>query len=145
MKIRPPRKSEYPQWLDMRAALYPDGTRKELAGELARLSRHRKWRILMAFDGRGEALGLVEVYLRDFADGCVTSPVGYLEGWYVRPEFRKRGIGAALVKAAEAWARSKGCSEMASDAEAGNKVSLAAHQKLGYRPAKTLIAFAKKL
>lgn len=145
MEIRPPKKSEFPQWLAMREALYPDGTREELAGELDWLCRDANWCILLAFDGNGRAIGLIEATLRRCAEGCTTSPVGYIEGWYVEPDARKKGAGRRLVEAAEVWAKAKGCTEMASDAEAGNEASISAHQKLGYRPGKTVVTFAKKL
>ncbi|WP_245606073.1 GNAT family N-acetyltransferase [Thermus amyloliquefaciens] len=75
----------------------------------------------------GRLVGFVEVSLRPYAEGCATRPVGYLEGWYVAPEWRWQGIGRALVEAAEAWARARGCQEMASDAELGNLLGQEVH------------------
>jgi aminoglycoside 6'-N-acetyltransferase I len=79
------------------------------------------------------------------AEGCNTSPIGYLEGWYVEPEQRGKGIGRALVRKAEAWAAASGCKEMASDAEFANKLGRAAHEKLGYEEVEVLAHYRKPL
>jgi aminoglycoside 6'-N-acetyltransferase I len=31
----------------------------------------------------GGLCGFIEVSLRNYAEGCMTSPVAYIEGWYV--------------------------------------------------------------
>ena len=57
----------------------------------------------------GRAVGFAQCQLRhDYVEGCETSPVGYLEGVFVREEYRRRGIATELVRAGEAWARSLG-------------------------------------
>ncbi len=89
-------------------------------------------------------MGLVEVSLRPYAEGCETSPVGYLEGLYVRPVFRRRGIARLLVREAEAWARAQGCREMASDAELTNLLGQEVHRRLGYEEPR-LVCFRKSL
>ena len=53
----------------------------------------------------GGLCGFIEVSLRDYAEGCQTSPVAYIEGWYVDEHCRRRTLGTRLVQAAEAWAR----------------------------------------
>jgi aminoglycoside 6'-N-acetyltransferase I len=88
---------------------------------------------------------MTEVSIRSYADGCQGSHVGYLEAWYVDPDFRGQGVGRALVMAVEAWARQQGCSEMASDADLDNTISQAAHQRLGYVETGRLVQFCKKL
>ncbi len=75
----------------------------------------------------------------------ITSPVGYLEGWFVDQDLRGRGVGARLVRAAEDWARSQGLQEMGSDTWLEDEVSLRAHQALGYREVERLVHFAKRL
>ena len=77
--------------------------------------------------------------------GLEARPVGYIEGWYVDGDVRRQGVGRALVEAAEAWARSKGCRQMASDALIDNAVSIEAHARLGYREVERLVHFAKEL
>lgn len=89
--------------------------------------------------------GFLEAGTRPYADGCDTSPVGYVEGWYVDPDLRRHGVGGLLVRAAEEWARSIGCREMASDTTLDNDTSIAAHEALGYREVERLIHFAKCL
>ena len=94
----------------------------------------------------GPALGgFIEVSERAYAEGCDSSPVPFIEGWYVDPDLRKSGIGAQLVEAAEAWARSKNYTEIGSDLSIDNTVSLTAHLALGYREVERLVAMAKKL
>jgi aminoglycoside 6'-N-acetyltransferase I len=79
------------------------------------------------------------------AEGCDSTPVGYIEGWYVDEDMRRCGVGRALVEAAEAWARSRGCRQMASDAVLGNEVSLQAHGALGYEALGPVVPFKKDL
>jgi GNAT superfamily N-acetyltransferase len=95
-----------------------------------------------AADGLG---GFVAVTLRPRAAGCATAPVPYVEGWFVRADLRRSGVGRALVDAVEEWARSAGFSEMGSDVEADNSVSLQAHRRLGFQPTKAVQFFRKSL
>lgn len=92
------------------------------------------------------AVGFAQCQLRyDYVEGTSTSPVGYLEGIYVRKEDRYLGFASQLMKACEAWARSEGCMEFASDCEIDNEESLAFHLKLGFKEANRIICFAKSL
>jgi aminoglycoside 6'-N-acetyltransferase I len=71
--------------------------------------------------------------------------VGYIEAWFVYGDYRRTGVAAELVKAAENWAREKGCTEMGSDTWLDNEVSIKAHHKLGYYEVERLVHFAKQL
>jgi aminoglycoside 6'-N-acetyltransferase I len=93
----------------------------------------------------GRLQGFVEVSIKSYAIGCGTKPVGYLEGWYVEPETRRKGVGRALVVAAEEWARSRGCRQMASDTQVENEGSQRAHTRLGYAEVERLVHFRKDL
>jgi len=107
---------------------------------------HPETQLVLVADGPdGKLAGFLEASIRPFVEDCESENVGYLEGWYVDPEHRRRGLGRKLVGAAESWARSRGCTEMASDAELGNDMSLAAHTQLGYEETSRLVHLRKEL
>lgn len=94
----------------------------------------------------GNPVGFAQCQLRrDYVEGTSTSPVGYLEGVYVESDYRKLGYGKALIKACEDWARTKGCTEFASDCELCNTNSYAFHLHSGFTEANRIICFTKKL
>jgi aminoglycoside 6'-N-acetyltransferase I len=109
------------------------------------LADPERWAAFVAVRPGGGLAGFVEVSLQAHAAGCDTSPVGYVEGWYVDADVRRTGIGRQLVAAAEAWARARGCREMASDCEVDNRVSEAAHRSLGYEEVQRVVQFRKGL
>jgi aminoglycoside 6'-N-acetyltransferase I len=85
--------------------------------------------VTFVVESTGEGLcGFIEVSLRDYAEGCQTSPFAYIEGWYVHEESRRHRLGTRLVQAAEAWARNQGLKEIASDTQIENAVSIQAHK-----------------
>lgn len=146
LDIHPVRPEEYPAWLEMRYALWPDAELDELRAEQAEiLAEPGRNAVLAATLPGWEVIGFIEVSLRDYAEGCSTSPVGYIEGWYVAEAYRRTGVGGALVRAAEAWARGKGCTEMGSDTELDNEISQKAHEALGYTEAGRQVTFWKRL
>lgn len=134
-------------WLVLRAALWP-GDDDEHAREIARLLERPdpRWpqEALLAELG-GRVVGLAEVSVRPYAEGCATRGVGYLEGWYVDPAQRGKGVGRALVRAAEGWARAQGCSELASDSDPANELSLRAHAACGFEDVGLVRCFRKPL
>lgn len=144
MTIRSIHPNELDAWLRMRTRLWPDSPRELLASEQAPiLADTRRNVVLVACDAAGAPIGFVEVSLRECAEGCESSPVGYIEAWYVEPEHRGRGLGCGLLEAAEAWAAGQGCREMASDTELWNEASVAAHRAHGYREVARVVLMAK--
>jgi aminoglycoside 6'-N-acetyltransferase I len=134
------------EWTRLRAALWPQMTPEQNAAEMADVWAHpQTMPVFVAEQPTGGLCGLMEVALRDTAPGCHTSPVGYLEAWYVDPAWRGQGIGRQLVEVAEAWARAQGCTEMASDTDQGYPLSPAAHRALGYVEVGREIYFRKAL
>ena len=133
------------EWLRMRRALWGDCPDEQQVREMDEIVGSDTEEVLFAERPGGGLCGFLEAALRSRANGCESTPVGYIEGWYVDSDVRLQGIGRALVEAAEAWARSKGCRQMASDAELWNAVSHQAHGALGYQETARLVLFKKDL
>ena len=151
VQIRAAKPSDKTVLGQMRHALWPDSSVEHRTEELAPILAGKPPGILplvyfVAEAPNREVVGFVEVGLRSTADGCDWSrAVGYVEGWYVAESYRRRGVGAQLIAAAEAWAREQGCTEMASDTQFDNAQSLQAHLRLGYEISERSILFRKSL
>lgn len=146
MRIRPVNAEDAEPWLTMRLALWPETDQAQHRKEMAMMcSDPARYAVFVCADGGGVPRGFAEVSLREWAEGCLSSPVGYLEGWFVAGPARGQGVGKKLLAAAEDWARSRGCTEMASDTDLTNKNSTAAHLKAGYHIAARVVAFRKDL
>ena len=146
--VRPVHVGDADAWCEMRADLWPEGAAEEHAAEVAEFFSGRLrslLEVLLAEDAEGRPLGFAELSIRAYAEGCTTDRVAFLEGWYVVAEARRRGVGRALVRAAEAWGRAQGCTEFASDALLDNHVSAAAHQALDFDEVAQIRCFRKDL
>jgi aminoglycoside 6'-N-acetyltransferase I len=136
-------------WLRMRHALWPDGSetehKKEIDQYFRGLARGRPAAVLLAEHEDGHAVGVAELAIRPYAEGCVSDRVAYLEGWYVVPDARREGVGRVLIAAAEEWGRAQGSTEFASDAHPDNVVSTAAHLATGFTEAGLVRCFRKDL
>lgn len=117
----------------------------ELEPEFAEMTQSDEAACFLAFADE-EPIGFAQCQLRhDYVEGCETSPVGFLEGVYVAEEHRRGGVARALLAACEAWAKSVGCTEFASDCEIENRDSLHWHLNNGFSEMGRTIWFAKKL
>lgn len=136
--------SDNPEWLRMRQVLWPDEIEHLNFREMNAILADPMMPVFVAVRPDGKLGGFLEAGTRKYAEGGDTSPVGYIEGWFVDPDLREHGVGRALVEAAEAWAHENGLSEMGSDTWLNNKVSIKAHKKLGYSEVERLVHFLKK-
>jgi aminoglycoside 6'-N-acetyltransferase I len=144
--IRALRESDLSEWLRLRKMLWDETPENDHRDEMVDIIEHPDTQcVIVADNGDGSLVGFLEVSIRPFVEDCETDHVGYLEGWFVENDSRRQGIGADLVKHAENWAKQKGCSEIASDAEVGNELSLNAHTALGYGVTSRLVHLRKVL
>ena len=145
MNTRRATAEDKPEWLRMRLLLWPDVGTAGLTDDMDRMLNDALTPVFVLQRPEGGLGGFLEAGTRKYAEDCVTSPVAYVEGWFVDEDLRGRGYGGQLVRAAEDWARSQGLKEMASDTWLDNEVSIRAHFALGFREAERLIHFAKTL
>ena len=91
-------------------------------------------------------IGFAQCNIRhDYVEGTNSSPVGYLEGIYIKDEYRNSGFAKELLQECEKWAKEKGCKEFASDCELTNTASLKFHLAVGFEEANRVICFKKKI
>lgn len=132
-------------WLALRIALWPREDTDEFEADITGiLADPEAMPAFGAFDG-ARLIGFAEAAERPWGDGCETAPVGWLEGIYVDPDYRRHGIGRALVAAVTDWARGRGYSELGSDALIDNHVSLQTHARWGFEETKRMVMFRKRL
>ena len=147
MNIRPITPQDRDEWLRLRCALWPEA----ISGHPADIEDFFKNRlkilqaVLVAEAEPSPLIGFAELSIRAYAEGCETDHVGYLEGWYVDPDYRGAGVGRQLMEAFEDWARQQGCTEVASDTEFHNEASAKAHAACGFKEVESIRCFRKVL
>ncbi len=116
-----------------------------LEAENRQLLRKRTQVVFLALHG-GVGVGFAHASIRtDYVEGTNGGPVGYLEGVFVSPAVRLRGIAARLVGLCEEWARLKGCRTFASDCLLDHHDSERFHRKIGFKEANRIICWTKPL
>jgi aminoglycoside 6'-N-acetyltransferase I len=137
MTVRKVQEKDKAEYLRMRQTLWEDST----AEEVEAFFRQPKWTTFVAERDNNKLCGFIEVGERPYAEGCETSPVAYIEGWYVDSDVQRQGIGRALIQTAEA----QGFTEIASDTWLENETSIEAHKALGFGEVERLVYFVKAL
>jgi aminoglycoside 6'-N-acetyltransferase len=107
----------------------------EAVRESRRLRQERRPRsetLLAEVDGR--VVGMIELWLQAPEDeGSARRPATRADyGISVSPGWQGRGLGTALVKAAEAWARERGGTRMQLHVTAANTGAIRFYERLGY-------------
>ena len=120
MVIRRITEADFPAWLAMRMALWPNHTVEELTSDQLALFSDPDQAIFLAWEESADgcpaqAIGMIEMAIRPHAPGSESAPVAYVEGWYVAPRHRGKGLGRALIEAGTAWGSDKGYSRIARD------------------------------
>jgi aminoglycoside 6'-N-acetyltransferase I len=138
---------DQPGWLQMRMALWTDSTadvhRAYMAISLAQPERFLQ---LMMYDEQHQPIGFIEGAIRgDYVNGTESSPVGFVEGVFVVPAWRRKGVARQLFAAIGDWAKARGCRELASDALLENEASQRAHRALGFEETERVVYFRRMI
>lgn len=147
MKVERATQATIDEWADLRAALWSHADAAELRREApALLDKKPSAVAFLIRDEAGTAVGFAEATVRvDYVNGCSTSPVGFLEGIYVIPAWRRHGAARVLCAAVESWAREQGCRELASDTETDNTLGQLMHEALGFSESERVVCYHKRL
>ena len=130
---------------ELTCKLWPDNAVEEMCSEMEEIIATPDTAFFLSYS-EDVPIGFAQCQLRyDYVEGTDSSPVGYLEGIYVAEQYRKHGIARELLTVCESWAKSKGCTEFASDCELNNVLSLKFHLNVGFEEANRIICFTKKI
>jgi aminoglycoside 6'-N-acetyltransferase I len=130
---------------ELAVLLWPGNEINDLENEMMEYIVSDTRAVFICF-GETMPVGFAQCSLRnDYVEGTESSPVGYLEGIFVKEEHRERGFGKMLILQCEEWAKNKCCSEFASDCELNNTDSLKFHLRLGFEEVNRIICFKKNL
>lgn len=133
-------------WLELRRVLWPQADELHRAEMAAMFRRPTQFGAFVAHGPDGTPVGFAESALRhDHVDGTSTSPVAFLEGIYVVPEWRLRGVARQLVETVARWGRELGCSQFASNAALDNAASHAFHRAAGFAETERVVYFLREL
>lgn len=150
MKIRQITTNDRAEWLRLLSGLHPELPEADhvpsidayLSGNV--VDELIPSAVFVAERPNGRLGGFLELSVRNYAEGC-SGDTPYVESWFVDGDVRGTRIGRALMEAAEQWALDHGFSELASDALLENKLSLGAHQALGFEVVERIVVFRKPL
>jgi aminoglycoside 6'-N-acetyltransferase I len=146
MKIVKIAQDDFNEWLDLAVKLWPDYSATEMQDILTEILDSDRETAFIMRDDNCKAIAFMNLSLRfEYVPEATQSPVGYIEGIYVKDEYRDRGFGKTLVEYAEQWALAQGCIELASDALVENTASHKFHTKTGFREAERTVFFIKSI
>lgn len=144
VRLEPATGSADARWLALRRKLWPDSDDAHRR-DMQSIAERGDF-VVLAITDDGSAIGFAEASKRtDWVDGTAGSPVGFLEGLYVEPAFRRRGVARAMVASVEKWTIAQGCVELASNALMDNLESHAAHRALGFAETERIVFFCKRV
>lgn len=145
MNIREIVESDRADWVRLRDALWPGSLSDHDAETRQYFEKLPHAPLVFVAEVDGRLVGFLELDFRKYAPGCSSSPVPFIEGWYVESGLQRHGIGRALIETAETYARASGHHEIGSDAESENADGIAAHIALGYEEVERVVCFRKSL
>lgn len=146
MKICKVTQDDFQEWLSLALELWPDYSSAEMEVSLTNLLHSDREQGILVRDDNGCAIAFMNLSLRsDYVPDATQSPVAYVEGIYVKAEYRNQDVGRTLIQYAEQWACEQGCIELALDALIDNPASHEFYAKVGFREVERVVFFIKSL
>ena len=113
--------------------------------EMEQIFVREDWFCYFLTDESNKILGLVELSSRNIADGCLSNPVAYLEGLYLKKEHREKGLGKEAVRVILSWCRDRGYTELATDSELTNLSAQKFFKAIGFQETYRVVQFCTKV
>jgi aminoglycoside 6'-N-acetyltransferase I len=146
LNIRRAAAADLRPWAAMLARLHADMRADEWESALAKFTALSEPYIgFLAFADDGEPIGMIDVRVRNYAEGAPHLAAPYVEDLWVEPGHRRQGIAGHLLQAVERWAREEGFDWLGSDARLDNDESHSWHRAAGFEETERLVVFGKPL
>jgi len=145
MRIIEITRERFPEWRRMRHELYGELSAQFHEAEMELIFSSKEATCFIGLSESGATVAMLEVSLRNFVDGCLGGPVGYIEGVYVTLGERKQGYAGELIEFATSWFRSKGCRDMAADAELTNLIAQDFLTRAGFDETYRVVEYKRSL
>ena len=132
---------DLPHWRQFRNAIYPLLSDEFNTEEMRNILLSDLWHCWFIENADGERIGLVELSLRNIVDGCLSSPVPYLEGLYLTEATRGKGFGTEVIDIIKTWCVQQGYTELATDAELTNVRAQHFYEKIGFEKVDRIVEY----
>ena len=125
-------------WAELCVELWPELT----VDSVIRMSHEGLFKNEFLYLEDGKPAAFLSLSLRsDYVEGTKSKLTGYIEGLYVKPEYRRKGIAEKFVKHAKEWSKGFGCTELASDCTIDNEASQAFHKYMGFAETNRVVCY----
>lgn len=145
MKLIPISRDNFSTWSQFRSEIYSGLSREFDLKEMDSIFESEQWHCWFIEREDGERIGLVELSLRNIVDGCLSSPVPYLEGLYLTATERGKGRGTTIIEMIKDWCQEHGHSELATDAELTNTRAQSFYEQLGFEQVDRIVEYRFEL
>ena len=143
--LNPTSSADRAAWAHLRQQLFDDLDPAFNEADMEAFAKRSEQQVFLAVGEHEEAVGFAEVALRNLVDGCLSSPVGYLEAIYVTPDGRGSGLGRKLLDATIEWARAQGCTEFATDSDLKDTSAQRFHLAMGMKETYRIVQFRREI
>ncbi|OEY67510.1 GNAT family N-acetyltransferase [Marinobacter sp. X15-166B] len=145
MQLTKIEKNKFSLWKKYRNAVYNSVSDEFHSMEMERIYQDNEWFCHFIADENHHIIGLVELSSRNVVDGCLSSPVAYIEGLYIEEQYRGRGLGKKLIKSILDWCKQNGFTELATDTELDNLDAQKFFHAVGFKETFRIVEFCKKI
>jgi len=142
MRIRPITAADAPAVAALSGELGYETEAGDMVARLAAVLAAPEHAVFAAEGDDGAVLGWVHVGARLLLIDPLSA---FVEGLVVAPRERRRGVGRALMAAAEDWARDRGALVIRLRSAASREDAHAFYRELGYRRGEPALGFEKPL
>lgn len=133
------------QLTDLAFALWPNNEKDIIKSDFVYIIGHLSNKVLLAKSDE-DYIGFIHMSIRSgFVEGANTTPVGYVEGIYVKPDFRRKGVAKELYHAGIEWLKSKKCTQIGADIGIYNDMCPDFYIGMGFKEVNRIICYINNI